>query len=93
MSCTVEVRLKPGAKNSGLKISEEGRIHIRVTSPPVDGRANDHLVKLLSEMLNLPRSSFIIVRGQQCRNKVIKIEGLSSAQVMEKLVKSGSKQT
>jgi len=46
---------------------------VYVTTPPAEGRANEAVVKALSDYLNIPRSRIRIVRGDKNRNKIIDI--------------------
>ena len=60
-------------------------LKIRLTSPPVDGAANDALVTFLTERLFVPRHAITIVSGAQSRAKVVEIAGLSAAELRSKL--------
>jgi len=79
--CTFEVHLRPRAKKDKISIGDSGMLEVSVTSPPVDDRANDHLVKLLSKTLSVPRSSIRIIKGQHCRNKAVALDGLTEVEV------------
>ncbi len=84
-SCSFEIRLKPRARKDQIQLSEDGTLEISVTSPPVDNKANQHLIKLLAERLDLPRRSMEIIRGEHCRNKVISVEGFSRDEIIQRL--------
>lgn len=84
-SCTIAIKLKPNAKKNQITVSQTGNIEISVTSPPVDNKANQHLVRLLSEHLDVPKTSLEIIRGEHCRNKVVAIEGMSKEVLMKRL--------
>jgi uncharacterized protein (TIGR00251 family) len=56
---------------------EGGGIKIRLTAPPVDGAANEALVKFLSDRLDIPKSQIEIVSGHASKNKIVRIEGVS----------------
>jgi hypothetical protein len=60
-------------------------LRVRVTAPPVEGRANDALLRLLARALDVPVSRLRIVRGQTQRNKVVAVEGLSADEVHARL--------
>jgi uncharacterized protein (TIGR00251 family) len=55
----------------------EGKLVVRVAAPPVDGRANDALCKLLAKRAGVPRGQVAIVRGARSRDKLVRIEGLT----------------
>lgn len=83
----ITVRVLP--RSSKNQISREGdTFKIRLTAPPVDGAANEALLNLLAERLNVPRRALRIVQGATTRQKVIEIEEgprLSSADILQKL--------
>ncbi len=60
-------------------------IKIRVTSPPVGGAANTHLVALLAKKLGVPRSRLELRAGSTSRLKSIVVQGISAAEVQELL--------
>ena len=52
---------------------------IRVTAPPVDGRANDALCRLVAKAAGVAPSRVQVVRGHTARDKVLRIEGVEPA--------------
>jgi uncharacterized protein YggU (UPF0235/DUF167 family) len=54
---------------------------IRVTAPPVDGKANDALCRLIAEKAGVAPSRVTIARGHTARDKVLRIEGVETAQL------------
>ena len=60
-------------------------LRIRLAAPPVDGAANDALVRLLAEQLGVARSSVTIVRGHSGRSKVVEIAGADELAVRRAL--------
>jgi len=62
-----------------------GELVVRVTAPPVDGQANEAVVRLLAKRLKVGRRSVTIVQGVHSRRKVVEIRGLTEAEVREKL--------
>jgi len=84
----IAVRVYPGAATNEVVGTIGGVLQVRVSAPPVKGRANEELVAFLSEALGVSRDSISIVRGHVTRNKVVAIEGLSQAEVMRRLLPS-----
>ena len=82
----IAICLKPRAKNDRIFVTATGVIEIAVTSPPVDDRANEHLVALIADRLHVPKSSLSIVYGRRCRNKVIAVLGLTKDTILKKLM-------
>ncbi len=87
-SATFSVRIQPRAsKNEALRM-EDGGLKIRLTAPPVDGAANEALVKFLADRLGVAKSRVEIVSGHTSREKIVKISGVSRADA-ERLLNSG----
>ena len=80
-SATISVRIQPRASKNEIIRRAGGGLKIRLTAPPVDGAANEALVKFLSGELGVAKSRVEIVSGQSSRDKIIRIEGLSSEDV------------
>ncbi len=69
------VHLTPRGGQDRVDGVAEGVLRVRVAAPPVDGAANDALVKLLASELGVPRSTVRLVSGATARTKVIEVEG------------------
>jgi uncharacterized protein (TIGR00251 family) len=79
-----QVRLSPRAAADEIRgWDEAGRLKVRVTAPPLAGRANQALVKLLARTLSVPSRDVRIVRGETSRTKVVAVRGISASR-MEK---------
>lgn len=76
------VRVAPRASRNAIEGEHAGALKVRLTAPPVEGRANDALRRLLAEQLNLPVSAVKIVAGESSRTKRVSIAGVSSAQIL-----------
>jgi uncharacterized protein len=61
-------------------------IAVAVTSPPVDGRANEHVVKLLAKQLGIAKSLIEFVKGEGSRRKVVAIGGMTGDEVRRRLI-------
>jgi uncharacterized protein (TIGR00251 family) len=83
---TIKIRLAPKSSRDHILGPYGDAIKIAITSPPVDGKANAHLIKFLSKRLKVAKSAICIVSGELSRDKVLQIDGLSQAEVMEKLL-------
>lgn len=57
----------------------DGVLQARVTAPPVDGKANKALCKLIAKRLGVAPSKVSVVRGEKSRDKLVRIEGVDSA--------------
>jgi hypothetical protein len=56
-----------------------------VTAPPVDGRANEALCRLIADRAGVAPSRVSVVRGAKARDKVVRVEGLASAALRARL--------
>lgn len=86
---TFAVKVHPRARHNALAGEVGEALKVALTAPPVAGRANEACVEFLAELLRVPRSSVTIVAGQGSRNKVVRIAGVTAAQVRSVL--AGSK--
>ena len=64
----------------------DGAVLIRIAAPPVDGKANAALIAFVAKTLGLPKGAVTIIRGETSRNKVIRVEGQSPADVRAALL-------
>ncbi len=76
-----EVRVSPRASREGVEGWREGVLVVRLTAPPVEGAANQALVKVLSKALKVPRRSVSLLLGDRSRNKVVEVEGMTLEEV------------
>ncbi len=72
------VRANPGAKKDGLIDEHNGALRVGVTAPPQDGRANEALVVVMADALNLRRSQFTLIAGETSRDKRFLVRGISA---------------
>ncbi len=79
------VRLQPRAKKTAIIGEMDGALKLGVTDPPIEGRANDALVRFIADLLKVARSSVTIAAGESNRNKVIRVEGVTAEQVRFRL--------
>ncbi len=66
----------------------EGAYRIKLTAPPVEGKANKALVDFLAKRTGLPKRKVQIVSGEHSRNKAVRIQGLSSETILKCLEKN-----
>ena len=72
-SVTFEVRVIPRSSKSEIVGEHNGALKVKLKSPPVDGAANDELVKLLSKRFEILRSEIQIVAGHTSKTKQIRV--------------------
>lgn len=81
----LEARVTTRASRNTIDGVRDGRLVIRVTSPPVDHAANTAVIELLAGALHVPKRSLTIVAGEQSRSKSLAIAGLSEAEIRRRL--------
>ena len=80
----ISIRVIPRSSKNSLAW-EQGKLKVRLTSPPIDGAANEALVALLAEQLALPKRQITIVRGASGRQKTVEITGVTLEDMEHKL--------
>ncbi|MGH9885494.1 MAG: DUF167 domain-containing protein [bacterium] len=75
------VRVQPRASRSEVVGLYGSALKIRLAAPPVDGAANDELVKFLSNLFAVPRRAIMILAGEASRSKIVEIEGITARAV------------
>jgi uncharacterized protein (TIGR00251 family) len=73
---TFAVKVHPRAKKNAITSELSGALKLSLTSPPVEGRANDACIDFFAKLLKVPRSSVTITSGQSSRQKVIRVSAL-----------------
>ena len=84
-SATVSVRVVPRSSNEGVAGFEEGVVRIRLNAPPVEGQANEALIRFLAKALGVPKSRIALVAGEKGRNKILRVDGISREALMAAL--------
>jgi len=82
----LQIKVTPrSAKRLITEITGDGLVRIRLTSPPVEGKANQELIRFLADELGIGVSEVEIRTGESSRKKLVKIHGLDLPEVLEKL--------
>jgi uncharacterized protein len=76
---TVDIAVKPRSSREGVGPIQGDRLCVAVNAPPVDGKANEAVVRVLAQTLRVARSAVAIVRGETGRRKTIRITGITAA--------------
>ena len=77
--------MHPGARRNGVTGVHGDAVKIALTTPPVDGRANEALIAYLADALRLPKAHVTLVTGATSRSKLLRIAGRSAAEVQAML--------
>ena len=82
---TFAVKVHPRAKKNAITGELGDALKLSLTSPPVEGRANEACVEFFAKLLKVPRSSVTIASGQTSRRKLIRVAGLSGNEVRKRI--------
>ncbi len=84
-SCTLPIKAIPNAPRSAVVGWLGDALKVKIHAPPVEGRANAALCEFLADSLGLPRRAVTVLRGDTSRQKLVRIDGLTLAEVKAKL--------
>ncbi len=82
--------MQPRARCDEIVGERDGRLLLRVTAPPVDGKANQAVRRLLAERLGVAIGRVTIVRGEAGRSKLIEVDGVEAATVVRRALEPGT---
>jgi len=82
----LDVRVTPRAGRAGFAGMREDVLLVRLAAAPVDGAANEELIRLIAKTLRIPKRDVTIVSGERSRTKRIRIAGLDREQALAKLL-------
>lgn len=86
----IEIHAKPRASKSALRGVKGGALEVALAAPPVDGAANEELVRFLAAALGIARRDVRLLRGEGARTKLVEIVGLDAASVRQRLTRGAS---
>lgn len=76
MKKLINVTVLPRSSRNEIISLPDGSYKIKLTAPPIDGEANEELIKLLSREWDIPRSNITLVKGMRGKRKVVEIDKL-----------------
>ena len=80
-----QVRVIPGASKNEVAGIQDGALKVRLTAPPVEGKANRACVEFLAGLLGVRRSALTITSGEKSRKKTVSVTGLARGELEERL--------
>lgn len=78
---TLTLHIQPGAKKTEFAGRHGDALKIRLAAPPVDGKANEALIRFIADTLGLAKSAIHLKSGQTSRRKVLEVLGASATTV------------
>ena len=82
----IAVRVYPDSASNAVVGLIGGVLQMKVSAPPIKGKANEELIAFLSKTLGISKSQISIIRGHTTRNKLVAIEGLTQESVLRRLL-------
>jgi hypothetical protein len=74
----IKIKVEPRSSKAGIIGPYGDALKVKLTSPPVEGKANKELVAVLAQELKINKKDIEIVSGQSSKNKVVRITGIST---------------
>lgn len=82
----VRVWARPSSRQEGIEWDAwRKRWVISVREPPAGGRANEAIVRVIAEQLNVPRPSVRVITGSQTRGKRVEVDGILDSEIAARL--------
>ena len=80
---TFAVRIVPRASRSEIAGEQSRALRVRIAAAPVEGAANQELIKLLAKTFKLPQKAVEIVSGAASKNKIVRIQGADATRLQQ----------
>ena len=80
-----DIRVIPGASKNEVAGIQDGALKVKLTAPPVEGKANRACVEFLAGLLGVRRSALAITSGEKSRKKTVSVTGLARGELEERL--------
>ncbi len=74
----LDLHVQPGARTTGIAGVHGGRLKLKIAAPPVDNKANEHLLAWLAAVLGVAKSTLHLVRGETSRQKTVAVRGVDA---------------
>jgi uncharacterized protein (TIGR00251 family) len=84
-----EVHAKPRARKSAIVGTHGDALDVAIGAPPVEGAANEELVRFLAKTLGVAKSAVAVVRGESSRVKLVEVHGVAEAELRSRLAAKG----
>lgn len=69
-----KIRVKPGSSREGVEAAESGELIVRVRAKPVDGQANEAVIRVLAEYWDVAKSKVVIRSGHSSKHKLVELK-------------------
>jgi uncharacterized protein len=89
----LRLRVSPGAGRAAIVGRYGEAWKVRVTAAPEDGRANDAVLRLLADVLAVPRGALTLISGHSARDKIVELTGIGPALAERRLTSASASAT
>jgi uncharacterized protein YggU (UPF0235/DUF167 family) len=86
----LRLRVSPGAGRAAIVGRYGEAWKVRVTAAPEDGRANDAVLRLLADVLAVPRGALTLISGHSARDKIVELTGVGPALAARRLTSASA---
>jgi len=83
----ISVHVNPNAGQNKVVGFQDGLLKVMIAAPPIKGKANQELLRFLSDLLGISKSNLAIEKGETSKKKTVAISGLSQSEVLRLLEK------
>ncbi len=83
----ISVHVNPNARQNKVVGFQDGLLKVMIAAPPTRGKANQELLRFLSDLLRISKSNLAIEKGATSKKKTVAISGLSQSEVLRLLEK------
>ncbi len=83
----ISVHVSPNARQNKVVGFQDGLLKVMIAAPPTRGKANQELLRFLSDLLRISKSNLAIEKGATSKKKTVAISGLSQSEVLRLLEK------
>ena len=87
---TINIAVKPRSSREGVGPVQADRLVVAVNAAPVDGKANEAVIRVLAQTFAVPRSAVTIVRGETGRKKTLHVAGITAATIARAIGQIGT---
>lgn len=81
----VHLFIQPKSSKNEVVGVHNGEIKIKITAPPIDGRANEGLIEFLSDHFDIPKRNVLLVKGETGRHKTVDLIGIEESHARQLL--------
>jgi uncharacterized protein (TIGR00251 family) len=92
LSTRLRLRVAPGAPRTAVVGRHGEAWKVRVSAPAESGRANEAVVRLLADTLDIPRTAVALVSGHTARDKIVELAGVEPALIEQRLSSAAGKE-